>query len=63
MFRIKFNNVRSKDSIHVDEIIVKGARGAKGKIIFQELHMTRVIPTLVYSLKLCILDTPFSIAF
>ncbi len=45
------------------EITVKGTRGAKGQVLFQGLHMIRVIPTLVYSLKLCILDTSFNISF
>jgi hypothetical protein len=48
--------------IHAGEIAVKRTRGAKGKVIFQELHMTRVILALVYSFKLCISDTPFSTA-
>jgi hypothetical protein len=33
------------------EIIVKGARGAKVKVFFQILHMTRVIFALVYTLN------------
>jgi len=43
--------------------MVKGARGAKVKILFQGLHMTHVIPVLVYNLKFYILNTPFNIAF
>jgi hypothetical protein len=43
------------------EITIKGAKGAKVKILFQGQHMTRVIPTLVYKLNLCISNTPFSI--
>jgi hypothetical protein len=43
--------------------MVKGAKGAKVKVIFQGLQMTHVICTLVYNLKLCISDTSFSIAF
>jgi hypothetical protein len=42
------------------EITVKGA---KVKILFQRLHMTCVIPTFVYNLKFCILDTPFNTLF
>jgi len=45
------------------EIIVKGAKGTKVKVLFQGLHMTCVIPVLVYNLKFFILDTPFSTAF
>jgi Na+/H+ antiporter NhaD/arsenite permease-like protein len=45
------------------EIMVKWAKGAKVKIFIQILHMTCVITALVYNLKLCILDTPFNIAF
>jgi hypothetical protein len=41
----------------MDENMVKGAKGAKVKILFQGLHMTRVIYVLVYNLKLYILDT------
>jgi hypothetical protein len=36
------------------EIMVKGARGTKVKVIFQELHMTHGIFGLVYNLKFCI---------
>jgi hypothetical protein len=36
---------------------VKGARGAKVKVIFQGLHMTYVIFVLVYNLNLCIINT------
>jgi len=43
--------------------MVKGAKGAKVKLLFQGLHMTCVISVLVYNLKFCILDTPFNIAF
>jgi len=45
------------------EIVVKRARGAKVKVLFQGLHMTHVIFVLVYNLKFYILDTPFNIAF
>ncbi len=42
------------------ENMVKKAKGAKVKILFQRLQMTRVIFVLVYNLKFCILDTQFS---
>jgi hypothetical protein len=45
------------------EIMVKGAKGAKLKVLFQGLHMTRVILALVYNLKFYISDTMFSITF
>jgi hypothetical protein len=45
------------------EIMVKGATGAKVKILFQGLHMTHIIPMLVYDLKFYISDTPFNISF
>jgi hypothetical protein len=45
------------------EIMVKKARGAKVKVIFQGLHMTHVIFVLVYNLKFCISNTPFKITF
>jgi len=47
----------------VGEIMVKRAKGAKVKVLFQGLHMTHVIFALVFNLKFCILDTPFNIAF
>jgi len=50
-------------TITLGEITIKEAKSAKVKVLFQGLHMTRVIPLLVYNLKLYILDTPFSIAF
>jgi len=43
--------------------MVKGAKGAKVKVIFQGLHMTCVIFMLVYNLKFCISGTPFNITF
>jgi hypothetical protein len=46
---------------HWGEVMVKGARGARVKIIFQGLHMTHVIFALVYNLKFCILDASFNI--
>jgi hypothetical protein len=45
------------------EITIKGVRGAKVKVFFQGLHMTLVIPTLVYNLKFYISDIPFSSSF
>jgi hypothetical protein len=36
------------------ENMVKGAKGAKVKILFQELNMTHVIFVLVYNFKICI---------
>ncbi len=45
------------------EIMIKGARGAKVKVLFQGLHMTCVIFALVYSLKFCISNIPFNTAF
>jgi hypothetical protein len=45
------------------EITVKGARGVKVKALFQGLHITRVIFSLVYNLKFCISNTPFNNAF
>jgi len=43
--------------LQLGENIIKGAKGAKVKVLFQGLHMTHVIPVLVYNLKFCILDT------
>ncbi len=43
------------------ENMVIGAKGAKVKIIFQGLHMTRVIFMLVYNFKFCILNTLFNL--
>jgi hypothetical protein len=42
---------------------IKRIRGVKVKVIFQGLHITHVIFVLVYNLKICILGTPFNIAF
>jgi hypothetical protein len=39
------------------EIMVKGTKGAKVKIIFQGHHMIHVIYVLVYNLVFSILDT------
>jgi hypothetical protein len=41
------------------ENMVKGAKGAKIKVIFQGLHMTHVVFVLVYNFKICILNAPF----
>jgi len=43
------------------EIMVKGAKGAKVKVLCQ--HMTCVIYVLVYDLKFCISDIPFNMHF
>jgi len=47
----------------VGEIMIKGVKGIKVKVLFQGLHMIRVIFMLVYNLKFYISDTPFSIPF
>jgi hypothetical protein len=43
--------------------MIKGVKGTKVKVLFQGLHMIRVISMLVYNLKFYISDTPFNIAF
>jgi hypothetical protein len=48
---------------HMGEIMIKRAKGAKVKVIFQGLHMTCVILALVYNLKFLILDTPLRTTF
>jgi hypothetical protein len=45
------------------EIMVKGAKGAKAKILFQGLHMTHVIHALVYNLKFYILIPHLALHF
>jgi hypothetical protein len=45
------------------ENMVKGAKRAKVKILFQGLHMTFVVFVSVYNFKICISDTLFNIAF
>jgi hypothetical protein len=45
------------------EIMVKGARGAKVKVLFQKLHMSCVISALVHNLKFCISYTLFNTTF
>jgi hypothetical protein len=45
------------------EIMIKTTKNAKVKILFQGLHMTRVIFVLVYNLKFCISNTPFNTTF
>jgi hypothetical protein len=52
------------DFFLMDENMVKGARGAKVKVLFQGLHMTCVIKfVLIYNFKFCVLNTIFKIAF
>jgi hypothetical protein len=41
------------------ENMVKGAKDAKVKVLFEGLHMTCVIFVLVYNFEFCILGTPF----
>jgi hypothetical protein len=43
--------------------MVKGAKGAKVKVLFQGLHMTCVISILVYNSKFCISDTYLTLYF
>jgi hypothetical protein len=45
------------------ENMVKGAKGAKVKFLFQGLHMTHVFFMLVYNFKICISNIPFNTAF
>ncbi len=45
------------------ENTIKGAKGAKVKVLFQGLHMTHVIFVLVHNFKICISSTPFNITF
>jgi hypothetical protein len=40
----------------VGENVVKGARSAKVKVLFQGLHITHIIFMLVYNLKFYILE-------
>jgi hypothetical protein len=61
-------NKLKKDAYHMTspqsgENMVKGAKGAKVKILFQGLHITCVNFVLVYNFKFCISYTPFNIAF
>jgi hypothetical protein len=51
------------NAIPLDEITIKGAKGAKVKVLFQGLHMTHVFFTFVYNLKFCILDTHLTLHF
>jgi hypothetical protein len=44
------------------ENTIKGAKGAKVKVLLQELYMTRIIFVLVYNLKFYALDAQFNIA-
>jgi hypothetical protein len=43
--------------------MVKGGKGAKVKVIFQRLHMTRVIFVLVPNFRFCISSTPCNTTF
>jgi hypothetical protein len=43
--------------------MVKKAKGAKVKVIFQGLHLTHVVFMLVFNFKICILNTPSNTAF
>jgi hypothetical protein len=43
--------------------MVKGVRGTNVKVLIQGLHMTSVVFVLVYNFIICILGTPFNIAF
>jgi hypothetical protein len=52
--------LRWGSKIHLGENMVKGTRGVKVKVLFQGLHMTHVISTLVYNLVFSILDTQFN---
>jgi hypothetical protein len=45
------------------ENTIERTKGAKVKFLFQWLHMTRILFMLNYNLKICILSTPFNIAF
>jgi len=45
------------------ENMVNGAKGAKVKVIFQGLHMTRVIFVLVYNFYFFILGISFNTTF
>jgi len=47
----------------MDESMVKEAKGAKVKVIFQGLHMTHVIFVLLYNFKFCFLGTPLALHF
>jgi hypothetical protein len=58
-----FNCDYTHKKFEMDEIMVKGAKGAKVKVLFQGLHMTHSIPALVYNLKFYILNAPFSTTF
>jgi len=44
------------------ENTIKGIKGVKVKILFQGLHMTRIIFMLIYNLKFYILEIQFNIA-
>jgi hypothetical protein len=48
---------------HWGDNTVIGTKGTKVKVLFQALHMTCVISTLVYNLKFCILNLHFNAAY
>jgi hypothetical protein len=59
-----YSLITSRTKQQEGENMVKGAKGAQVKIIFQlRLHMTCVIFVLVYKLKKCILGTPLTLHF
>jgi hypothetical protein len=47
----------SNSETYLGENMAKGTKGAKVKVLFQGLHITHLIRVLVYSFKICILDT------
>jgi len=47
-----FKKKKKKNLQPSGEITIKGAKGGKVKVLFQGLHMTCVILTLVYKLKI-----------
>jgi hypothetical protein len=49
------NKSNSKET--TSENMVIKAKATKVKVLFQALHMTCVISTLIYNLKFCILDS------
>ncbi len=48
---------------NLGENMVKGARGAKIKVLCQGPHMTHVIFVWIYNFKFCIWSTPFNTKF
>ncbi len=55
----KTYNIRNLTTllIKMGENIVNGAIDTKVKVLFQILHITCVIFVLIYTFKICILDT------